>query len=227
MLYGFWMGLAVSVGVLLSLKLPKPAGLRPGQRLAIGLGAYCGAMIGAKLPFVVTDWEGFRSGYAWFSDGKTIMLGLVGGYFGVVVAKWIMQIDTRTGDSFAVPVPAAIAVGRLGCFFAPCCYGTPSNLPWACDFGDGLLRHPTQLYESAFHLSAALILWTLLKRGLFPGQLVKIYILSYLVYRFLTEFIRPEPRALLHLTHYQWASLIFFPLFLLLLLTDTRRLSPS
>jgi prolipoprotein diacylglyceryltransferase len=53
-------------------------------------------------------------------------------------------------------------------------------------------RHPTQVYESLFHLSAAIVLSLLRRRGLFQGQLIKIYFLSYFAYRFLTEFIRPE-----------------------------------
>jgi phosphatidylglycerol---prolipoprotein diacylglyceryl transferase len=46
---------------------------------------------------------------------------------------------------------AAIAVGRLGCFFSGIedrTYGTPTDLPWGYDFGDGILRHPVELYEA-------------------------------------------------------------------------------
>ena len=74
-------------------------------------------------------------------------------------------------------------------------------------------RHPTQLYESAFHLSMAAILFALQRRGLFRGQLMKLYILCYLVYRFLTEMIRPEARLAGGLTGYQWASLVLIALF--------------
>ena len=57
------------------------------EKLVIGLGAFCGAMIGAKLPFALSDWEGVLDGTTWFSNGKTILFGLVGGYFGVELAK--------------------------------------------------------------------------------------------------------------------------------------------
>src|SRR5690242_218523 len=138
---------SISAGVLLSRGRQTSLGLSRGERFGILLGAFCGAMIGAKLPFVLGDWEGFASGAAWLSNGKTIVFGPVGGYFGVEIAKWALEIRTRTGDSFAVPVAVAVAIGRLACFSAGCCYGTPSTLPWAYDFGDGP-RHPTQLYES-------------------------------------------------------------------------------
>ena len=91
------------------------------------------------------------------------------------------------GDSFAVPVAASVAVGRLACFVGCCCYGAPTILPWGVDFGDGLRRHPTQLYEAAFHLSMAVVLVVLARRGLFRIQLIKLYILTYLAYRFLTH----------------------------------------
>jgi hypothetical protein len=90
-------------------------GLTPRQRLGIGLGAFCGGMIVAKLPFVLADWEGQVDGRAWFDNGKTIVFGLVGGYFGVELAKWALGIRVKTGDGFAVPV-AAVAIGRPACF---------------------------------------------------------------------------------------------------------------
>jgi phosphatidylglycerol:prolipoprotein diacylglycerol transferase len=218
--YPALMGVAVATGVLVSRRTQKPLGLSWGERLAIALGAFCGGMLGAKLPFVLLDWDGLLSGAAWFDSGKTLVLGLVGGYFGVEAAKWALHIRVKTGDSFAVPVAAAIAVGRLACFSAGCCYGTPTDLPWGVDFGDGLRRHPTQLYEFGFHFSCAVILALLLGRGLFRGQLVKLYILTYLAYRFATEFIRPEPKLWLGLSVYQWAILMIAPIFGLLLLRD-------
>ncbi|MBI3468397.1 MAG: prolipoprotein diacylglyceryl transferase [Planctomycetes bacterium] len=213
---------AVVTGIMLGRRSQRSLGLSDWERLGIGLGAFCGAMIGAKLPFVLADWEGLLSGRAWFDSGKTIVFGLVGGYFGVELAKWALGIRIKTGDSFAVPVAAAVAVGRLACFVGGCCYGTVTRLPWGVDFGDGELRHPTQLYEFAFHLSAALVLHRLQQRQLLRGQLIKLYIIAYLAYRFLTEFIRPEPVLWAALTGYQLAALAFIPLFILLWFQDQR-----
>lgn len=212
---------AVATGVLLSRGRQASLGLSRGERFGIALGAFCGAMIGAKLPFALLDWEGLKSGAAWLDSGKTIVFGLVGGYFGVETAKWALEIRVKTGDSFAVPVAAAVAVGRLACFSAGCCFGTPTSLPWGYDFGDGP-RHPTQLYEAAFHLCAAVVLDQLQRRGLFRGQLVKLYIITYLVYRFATEFIRPEERIWLSLTAYQWACLVLIPVFAALWFRDRK-----
>src|SRR3954449_5562495 len=81
-------------------------------------------------------------------------------------------------------------------------------------------KHPTQLYEAAFHLSAAAVLFWLGRRGMFRGQLIKLYILSYLFYRFFTELIRPEARLAGGLTGYQWASLVMAILFVWLWIRD-------
>jgi len=221
--YAAIMIVAIGTGFALSRFTQSRLPLDRPQRIAIGIGAFCGAMIGAKLPFVLADWPGLVSGAAWFSNGKTILSGLVGGYFGVEVAKWALEVRVKTGDSFAVPVAAAVAIGRLGCFHAGCCYGTLSSLPWAVEFPTAAgPRHPTQLYEFAFHTMAAVMLAVLFRRGALRGQLVKLYILAYLVYRFVTEFIRPEPVLWGNLTGYQWAALGLAPVFVALWLRDRR-----
>jgi phosphatidylglycerol:prolipoprotein diacylglycerol transferase len=188
------------------------------EKWALGMGAFCGAMLGAKLPFLLFDWEGLRAGTAWFADGKTIMCGLAGAYLGVEATKWSLEIHVKTGDSFATPVAVGVAIGRVACFVAGCCFGAPTTLPWGVQFvataGDALPRHPTQLYEAAFHAIMAAVLYQLQARRLFPRQLAKLYILVYLAYRFATEFIRPEPRLYASLTAYQWAALLLAPIFI-------------
>jgi len=221
------MGLAIGSAWLISRRTQSGLGLSTGERLGIGLGAFCGAMIGAKLPFVLADWPGLVSGAAWFDNGKTIVFGIVGGYFGVELAKWSMHVRVKTGDSFAVPVAVAVGIGRLACFCAGCCYGTATSFPWGVDFGDGLQRHPTQLYEAAFHFTAALVLVVLSRQRIWRGQLIKAYILAYLGYRFLTEFIRPEPVMWLGLTGYQWVVLGLMPVFGYLWFRDARELRRS
>ena len=150
---------------------------------------------------------------------------MVGGYAGVELAKWSLGITTRTGDSFAVPVAVAIAIGRLGCFVGGCCYGTPTQLPWATIFPsvDQLPRHPTQLYESLFHLLAAALLALLWSGRIFQGNLIKLYLISYAGYRFLTEYIRPEARWLGGLTGYQWSCIVIAVGFAWLWWLDWRR----
>ena len=210
-LYPLIMLASLVAGIALSRPRQKRLGLTDRQRLAIGLGAFCGGMLGSKLPFALSDPHGVFCSQAWLSDGKTILFGLVGGYLGVELAKVLVDVQTKTGDTFAIPLAVAIGIGRWGCFVAGCCHGIPTSLPWGVNFGDGLFRHPTQLYETAFHLTAAVILWLLERRKLFPTQRLKLYFLAYCVYRILSEFIRPEVPLIAHLTGYQWAAIVLIP----------------
>jgi phosphatidylglycerol:prolipoprotein diacylglycerol transferase len=214
-LYQLIMALAIATGVLLSRLTTRRSDLSEGQRLGVGIGAFVGAMLGAKLPFALSDWSQLLSGAAWSSDGKTILTGLAGGYLGVVVAKWSLDIQARTGDGFAMPVAASVAVGRLGCFVAGCCYGCPTSLPWGVVFRQhgSQPRHPAQLYEAVFHGLAAWALYHLQRGGLFRGNLMKLYIVAYAVYRFFSELVRDEQPLWLDLTGYQWAALALAALF--------------
>ncbi len=212
-MYASIMAIAVATGVLLFFRTREPLGLSGWETAGIALGAFCGGMIGAKLPFVLADWQGLLSGTAWLDDGKTIMSGLVGGYLGVQLAEWALSIRAAMGDSLAVPLAVAVGIGRLACFHAGCCYGTVTSLPWGVDFGDGMTRHPTQLYESAFHLAAAVVLYGLQRRQVLRGRLIKVYFVAYFIYRFASEFVRPEPPLWLGLTGYQWAALVLGPFF--------------
>jgi uncharacterized radical SAM superfamily Fe-S cluster-containing enzyme/prolipoprotein diacylglyceryltransferase len=213
--YASIMVAAVGTGFALFRRAAAPAGLRFSQVAGVALGAFCGSMIGANLPFVLADWHGLLSGAAWFHDGKTILAGLVGGYIGAELAEWALDVRQPLCDLFAAPVAAAVGIGRLACFHAGCCHGTVTSLLWGVDFGDGQPRHPTQLYEAAFHLSAAVALYQLQRRGLLRGHLMRLYLVAYFLFRFATEFIRPEERILWGWTGYQWAALALAVIFAL------------
>jgi prolipoprotein diacylglyceryltransferase len=211
--YTLFMLLALAVFLLARHFVPKPPALVKlpwNQRLGLTLAAFVGGTFAAKLPFVAQSDAGWLSPHAWFSDGKTVTLGLVGAYLGVELMKLASGIRVKTGDTFALPLALALAVGRWGCFFNGCCYGTPTDLPWGVPFvvaGKVAVCHPTQIYESLFHLAMAGVLLMLVRLRLLPHQHLKLYLIAYGLFRFLTEFIRPEPRDYLGLTLYQLVML--------------------
>ena len=218
----WWVNRALVAG-----KAVSQTALPRSQILFICLIAFGVAVIFAKLPFVVfADSQLHNAGPIFFS-GKTILLGMVGGYAGVELAKWRLGVTTKTGDQFAVPVAVGIGVGRFGCFFSGCCYGIATEVPWGVVFGgvDSLPRHPTQIYEMLFHLTMAVMLYVLLINGRLQNQLIKLYFISYFIYRFLTEFIRPEIRWTFGLSAYQWAILILVPIFVILWVRDHRNVN--
>ena len=205
---------AIACGAWLSRLYKSDLDLLPAQKLWIGMFAFCGAMLAAKLPFMIRL-PGFQGSDGILISGKTILLGMVGGYAGVEFAKWWIGLRTKTGDAFVVPVAVSIGIGRLGCFCGGCCYGEPTSLPWGVHFShvDQQLRHPTQIYEAIFHLTMAAVCAVLYRRQLFRRQLIKLYFLAYFAFRFLTEFIRPEDHIAAGLTVYQWICLGLVPVF--------------
>lgn len=208
--YTLFMLLSLAVFVIARQLQPRSAALARlswRTRTALALAGFLGGVLGAKLPFL-NDGDGWLAG-VWFRDGKTITTGLVGAYLGVELAKFALNLSIKTGDSFAIPLALAMTVGRWGCFFNGCCAGQATDLPWSVDFGDGVCRHPTQVYESLFHLGMAIVLAELTRARLLSNQRLKLYLVVYCVYRFLTEMIRPEPAALAGLTFYQGIVAVF------------------
>ena len=125
------------------------------------------------------------------------------------------------------PVAVSIAVGRLGCFYAGCCFGAPTDLPWGVDFGDGIARHPNQLYEVVFHLGAAATLVWVGRRGWLRTQRIKVYLIAYMLFRIVSETWRPEPRVAWGLTFYQLSAMAFAVFFAILFAWDALRLRES
>jgi phosphatidylglycerol---prolipoprotein diacylglyceryl transferase len=179
--------------------------------LWILLAALLGGAVGAKLPIVVVH---FRELAARFPDlspllsGRSIVGGVVGGAVSVYLLKRKLGIRERKGNLFAPAIAAGVAVGRVGCFLRGCCYGTPTRLPWGVDFGDGIPRHPTQLYETVFMLGMFALLTALKPRASHPAVLLWLLMTGYFLFRFFVEFIRVEPVWLGGLSFFQWISLL-------------------
>jgi prolipoprotein diacylglyceryltransferase len=158
--------------------------------------------------------------------GKTIIGGLIGGWIAVELMKKYVGISEKTGDLLAVPLAVGIAIGRIGCFLTGLSdrtYGGPTSLPWGVDFGDGIRRHPTQLYEALFLVGLAIVLYTLLPvrdaacrvstreflgRPLRSGDAFKLFMVAYLGFRVVLDFWKPsDPAIFLGMGMLQWACL--------------------
>lgn len=223
-LYPLLMALSLATGVWLKRKYPSEPALAPFDQFWIGLCAFVGAMLVAKLPFLLHD--GVRwNPEAFIFSGRTILAGFAGGYLGVELGKWRLGIRVSTGDSFAVPVAGAIAVGRLACLAGGCCYGTPTEMPWGIIFPsvDQQPRHPMQLYEFIFHLTAAVVLHRLRRQRVLSERLIEFYFISYCIFRFFSEFLRPEPRFAGVLTGYQYLAVVLVLIFGWRFVFKTRR----
>lgn len=171
-----------------------------------------GALLGSRVLGLLE--QAPRDGWHWDQllvpvGGKTIVGGLLGGWLAVEIVKRFLGIRSRTGDLFAVPLCVGIAIGRIGCFFAGLAddtYGTPTTLPWGVNFGDGIPRHPTQLYEFLFLVVLGAILFRWNAKPHTNGVIFRAFIGAYLGWRLLIDFIKPQP--LVHgLNVIQWACI--------------------
>lgn len=204
--------LALLIGSYLARKRQSQLPISSSDRISINVAAFCGAMIGARLPFWLESGLS-QSNWSWLADGKTILGGIFGAYIVVEIVKEFRGIRISTGDSFALPAAVMIGIARLSCFTSGCCYGRITDLPWGMRFTlandpTGVVRHPTQLYEAIFHGLAAVAIILAERHNWLKGNRLKAYLIAYLSYRFLSEWLRPEPKWFLDLTAYQWASVV-------------------
>ena len=151
----------------------------------------CGAGVGAVLFGTANLWLSQQTGLA-----RSIEGAIAGCILAVELYKRSAHISARTGARFALPLAVGVAVGRIGCYLAGLddfTYGTPTALPWGHDFGDGIARHPVQLYESAAMAVFALLYVTrALKNDRFVIENGFYLAVGYYgLQRFLWEFIKP------------------------------------
>ncbi len=166
-----------------------------------------GASVGAYGLGSLNIWLAGKSGVA-----RSIEGALAGGIIAIEFYKWRAGVRGRTAAIYALPVALGIAVGRIGCFLAGMddfTYGIPTSLPWGHDFGDGIPRHPVQLYET----TAMLVFATAYSVALVRRQRwvlnngFALLVLFYSTQRFALEALKPYPQAVLGLTVFQVACL--------------------
>jgi phosphatidylglycerol---prolipoprotein diacylglyceryl transferase len=137
---------------------------------------------------------------------------LAGAIFAVELYKWARGISGSTGLIWVGPIALGIAIGRWGCLFAGLpdeTFGTPTDLPWGVDLGDGIARHPVQVYESLAMLAFLAVYLVALGRGAAwtRERAFYLFILWYAAQRFVWEFFKPYPRLIGPLDVFQLLAL--------------------
>lgn len=206
-----WYGILLALGFLAGLwtaglRAPR-AGIAPEKISDAGVWLIVGAVLGARVLYVVTYW---RDSFAGEPIWEIFMLqkgGLVyyGGLIGAALACILFCRRQKlalwkVADIFAPSIALGYVFGRLGCLMNGCCFGRACELPWAIKFPAnvnggppaGVPLHPTQIYDSLLNLGLYLGLTWLYRRKKFDGQVFAVYLLCYAVTRSIVETFRGD-----------------------------------
>lgn len=174
------------------INMPKPSGK---IQIDILFSGAIGLILGAKLPI----WVLYGFSLNTMLTGKSVMGGLLGVFIAINLYKiFTNQKEQAFGGRFAIPFAVALGFGKIGCYFNGCCGG---------DF-----FIPIQLIESASQFIVAIWLYIFYKKTGRADLLFPYYLFSYLIIRFIAEFIRYREIFAFGLTLYQLVAIAFFPI---------------
>jgi phosphatidylglycerol:prolipoprotein diacylglycerol transferase len=243
--YGILLAAAYLLGLWMAARRARQAGLDANRVLDLGIWVIIAALVGAKALLFIVDFEQFTRSWQDF----TTLLRSGGVFYGGLIAAVVVCIYQlrkhrlplwTSGDMFAPGIALGYMVGRLGCLAAGCCYGRPTDVPWAVTFTDPVANlnvgtplnvplHPTQLYESLAGLAILVVLLAIERRGrAFAGRTFWLFVLLYAVSRFVIEFFRGDDRGLVLgiLSTSQFISVLLAPLSLVMLWYLSRTVHP-
>jgi len=205
--YGVMIAAACLVGVWVAGREAERRGIGKGTIQDFSLYAIMGAILGARLYYVVfTEWSYVKSNpfsvFAIWQGGLAIHGAILGG---LLVGLWYTRKHKiafwRLADTVAPSLILGQAIGRIGCFFNGDAHGYPTSLPWGLVYAPespagrmfpGQPLHPTQLYEMGFNLIIFGILWKVRKHLNVDGHLFLLYVILYSVIRIVVEFFRAD-----------------------------------
>jgi len=215
--YGFMMAVGVALGLWFIYVQAKKSGMDAGRIMDAAFYTIIVSLIGAKLILFVSNISYYISYpkelFSLARSGGVFQGGLT---FGTIYALWYFRrkkIPTwPTADLIGPALALGHGFGRIGCFSAGCCYGSACSLPWAVVFKNRYAAeltgvrldtpiHPVQLYEAILNFLNFAVLFVLLKKKKFDGQVFSFYIINYSIIRFFTEYFRGDHADKVYFIH--------------------------
>ena len=204
--HGTMMGIAFMAGILIAMARAEKLKINPDAILNLGIVAIITSIVGARLLFVVENFDRFmRSPIDIIMiqrGGLTFYGGFIGGYLSSVAYLRLKGLRIwKVGDLLAPSIILGLGITRIGCFLNGDDFGTPTDLPWGISFPAGSFAnqiagdqnlHPTQLYEMAVAFIMVGVLIFMERRKKFDGQVFWSLVIIYGVARFFIEFVRGD-----------------------------------
>jgi phosphatidylglycerol:prolipoprotein diacylglycerol transferase len=208
-----WYGVLLASGCFLGLWTASRRGLLdnlpPHRMIDAGAWLILGAIIGARGLYVISYWDVLVKdplfpNAPWLEifmvrrGGLVFYGGLIGAIAsGILYARIVKMPLWKFADAMAPSIALGYVLGRIGCLMNGCCFGRPTDLPWAIRFPEdhdthGVPVHPTQIYDSLLSLALYLGLAWLYRRKRFDGQVFAAYLIAYAVLRSVVEAFRGD-----------------------------------
>jgi len=181
----------------------RELGVQPERTADLIFWSSIAALVGSRIVYLIQnpthavtlyDWVNIRNGGLVFY-GAVLAIIPVGS---ALMRRFEMPFFAMW-DIFATAIPIAHGVSRLGCFAAGCCWGLPSDEPWAVTFNNpdsvaplGSPMHPTQLYEAGYLFGIGLVVNLFYRRKQFDGQVMFLYLILYALGRPVLETFRGD-----------------------------------
>ena len=238
-MYGVMSAIGMLAAFLLLLKTSKYVRFGEDPILSCALWAIVCGFLGAKILYWIVEWkqvvanphyllETLREGFVFYG-------ALIGGLGGVAIYSTRKKMPYLAFvDLFSPSLVLAHAFGRIGCFFAGCCYGMQCDTPISVIFPQGAVAPagvpllPTQLMESAFLFILSFVLVRMLKKEKTFGVVTSWYMILYGAWRFGIEFFRSDERGFVGaLSTSQFISIFAVAAGVLLLILATKKVIQS
>lgn len=238
-MYGVMTAVGMLAALLLLFKTSKYIRFTEDQILSAALWAIICGFLGAKILYWLVEikqiianphylLETLREGFVFYG-------ALIGGLGGVAIyaAKHKLPYLAFV-DLFSPSLVLAHAFGRIGCFFAGCCYGMECDCAISVVFPQGAVAPagvpliPTQLMESVFLFLLSFVLIRMLKKEKVFGVVASWYMILYGAWRFVIEFFRDDERGFVGaLSTSQFISIFAVVAGVLLLILVTKKVIQS
>ena len=198
-------GVMIAVGILSAIWFAQRQARKHNMDAdSIDLLAITAVVVGyifSKLTYVLTVWDAFLANpmAVLGSSGWVVYGGIIGGIFGAWLYCKIRKMDFIAYLNLCMPsVALAQGFGRIGCFFAGCCYGLPTNGAFGITVPEGSLCPihepviPTQLIMSLGDFALFLILYKVYENEKLRPKTGALYLILYSAGRFMVEFLRGD-----------------------------------
>ena len=205
--YGLFSVAALLVAIAIIRRYARVEGLDPTRMTDAVVLTVAVGFVGARVFELAINWERYFAS----PGGLKLVPFTTGVYLGALITGipfgvfWFRRIGVpilQGLDIVGLVAAVALTLGRWGCFFSGCCWGTPTALPWAVTYPEagrrlhqglpGVPVHPTQIYESIAALAILGGLVLVYRRKRFDGQIVILFVALYSAVRFLLEFVRGD-----------------------------------